>query len=104
MVNKPRKPKTKKEERVIHEVSPTKNTRLTVVVEDNKLCNVYHYYVQVISGELKYSPRLAPDYWFNYSTDEHAVTVLKTYAKQHKHVWDMREEAFSKRPKRGKGQ
>ena len=102
MVNKPRKPKTKKEERVIHEVSPTKNTRLTVVVEDSKLCNVYHYYVRMVSGELKYSSRLAPDFWFDYSTDEHATAILKTIAKQHKHVWDMREEAFFSKPDRGK--
>lgn len=102
MVNKPRKPKTKKEERVIHEVAPTKNTRLVVVVEDNKLCNVYHYYIRTVSGEVQYSPKLAPDYWFNYSTDEHAERVLKTIAKQHKHVWDMREYAYTSKPKRGR--
>jgi len=92
-----RKPKSKKTRRVISELAITEKARLELehVVEDNECSIYYRWLITSKDGESKLTPRLAPEYWFRYTTDEEAIRVLNKFAKAYKETWAIRERASS---------
>ena len=88
-----KKPKTKKTRRVLLQLAITKKALLELehVVEDNECSVYYRWKVNKKDESVALTPRLAPEYWFRYTTDEDAIRILKQYAKATKEVWDMRE-------------